>query len=47
MTEARVKGKVYKRKAVRPAEMYDEQTVALKKRQKAELKMLRFPLAVN
>lgn len=46
MTEARVKGKVYKRIVMRPAEMYDEQTMALTKRQ-AELKMLRFPLAVN
>ena len=49
--QARVKGKVYK-VAVRPAMVYGLETVALTKRQEAEmevaeLKMLRFPLGVT
>ena len=48
---ARVKGKVYK-VAVRPAMLYGLETVALTKRQEAEMevaewKMLRFPLGVT
>ena len=42
---ARVKGKVY-RVAVRPAMLYGLETVALTKRQEAEMEMLRFSLGV-
>ena len=49
---ARVKGKVYNKVAVRPAMVYGLDTVALTKRQEAEmevaeLKMLRFSLGVT
>ena len=43
---ARVKGEVYK-VAVRPVMLYGLETVALTKRQEAEMKMLRFSLGVK